>query len=94
MVYLKLCPDNVVEFTDKMVTARKIEKEMDRSNYNLLFGDTEEDYGESCVKYPGSVSRRRVRFWYLTVTDTEPFAMAAGPSLRTTVGIGSVPGHR
>jgi len=67
---------------------------MEGSNHNLFFGDTEEDYSESCVRYPGLVSRRGVRFWYLTVADTEPFAMAAGTSLGTTVGVGSVPGHR
>ena len=67
---------------------------MEGSSHNLLFGDAEEDYGESCVRYPGSVSRRGVRFWYPTVADTEPFAIAVGPSLGSTVGIGSVPGHR
>ena len=58
-----------------------------------MFGDAEEDYGESCVRCPGSVSRLGVRVWYPTVAD-EPLAIATGPSLGTTVGIGSVPGHR
>jgi hypothetical protein len=58
-----------------------------------LFGDSEEDYGESFVGYPGLVSRRGVRVWYPTVSD-EPLTIATRPSLRTTVGIGFVPGHR